>query len=603
MSYGYKDNYPHNIEAPQRVNFQYSHDITFDYNDGRYPLGEEYEGFLWEKTYIPVEHYVNNELIGKHVWMRTSVGSDNNWTLPMRFTDSFTNIEQTDVIIDETTDKYTYSIKYTLTDGTVIISDPITVSNGVDGVGITNAIIINKNLIITYSNGIIENLGKVVGEDGTGVPATSTPGNIPTYDVNGLLVMQSFISILNDNLSATAPIDYTNGLISHSNADGDRHIPIGGNNGDNLVTDGAGNYIWEPPISLNDYYTKTELGSVGDANYVNWDKVFNEPSFLTSWTASGNSGNATINLASNNLSIVGTGSVSTSLVGHILTISSTGGVYTEGPGLTLTGNQFSHANTSSQGPLNNSNGIVIQDLGFDTYGHVTSANSIDLDNRYSLLNHTHLSLVDGEGLENFSYNGSTDVTINVDFGSGHLQAARGDHTHSSLVDGNGINDFSYNGGANATISVAFGGNGTATTVSRSDHTHNHTTVGYTGDITWKDKDNNDRYGTFVEGLLKATGPYVPPTPASGSISPSFIVGVDGSTHIASVIYSPGTTSSTWGIRFLSGDSIATFSPNNGSGNTNVSVTLNGPPAFTGIYELYDVLTGVQLDTIETEIHP
>ena len=43
---------------------------------------------------------------------------------------------------------------------------------------------------------------------------------------------------------------------------------------------------------------------------------------------------------------------------------------------------ISHADTSTQASVNNSNGTVIQDVTLDTYGHVTSLASIDLDGRY-----------------------------------------------------------------------------------------------------------------------------------------------------------------------------------------------------------------------------
>jgi hypothetical protein len=43
---------------------------------------------------------------------------------------------------------------------------------------------------------------------------------------------------------------------------------------------------------------------------------------------------------------------------------------------------LSHSDTSSQASVNNSNGSVIQDVTLDTYGHVTSLASVDLDSRY-----------------------------------------------------------------------------------------------------------------------------------------------------------------------------------------------------------------------------
>ena len=43
---------------------------------------------------------------------------------------------------------------------------------------------------------------------------------------------------------------------------------------------------------------------------------------------------------------------------------------------------ISHGNTSSVENVSNTNGNVIQSVGFDIYGHVTSASSVNLDNRY-----------------------------------------------------------------------------------------------------------------------------------------------------------------------------------------------------------------------------
>lgn len=58
---------------------------------------------------------------------------------------------------------------------------------------------------------------------------------------------------------------------------------------------------------------------------------------------------------------------------------------TAGAGLTGggTGNvTISHADTSTQASVNNSSGTVIQDITLDTYGHITSIGSINLDSRY-----------------------------------------------------------------------------------------------------------------------------------------------------------------------------------------------------------------------------
>lgn len=51
----------------------------------------------------------------------------------------------------------------------------------------------------------------------------------------------------------------------------------------------------------------------------------------------------------------------------------------DGEGVTKT---VAHADTSAQASVNNSNGVVIQDITLDTFGHITAIGSIDLDGRY-----------------------------------------------------------------------------------------------------------------------------------------------------------------------------------------------------------------------------
>ena len=49
----------------------------------------------------------------------------------------------------------------------------------------------------------------------------------------------------------------------------------------------------------------------------------------------------------------------------------------QGPSITI-----SHADTSSQASVNNSGGVVVQDIALDTFGHISSITSYDLDGRY-----------------------------------------------------------------------------------------------------------------------------------------------------------------------------------------------------------------------------
>jgi len=65
-----------------------------------------------------------------------------------------------------------------------------------------------------------------------------------------------------------------------------------------------------------------------------------------------------------------------------------------------------HADTSSQASVDNSNGLVIQDVTLDTYGHVTGLGSVDLDSRYVRLSPGGAQTIGG----NLTISG--DLTVN-----------------------------------------------------------------------------------------------------------------------------------------------------------------------------------------------
>lgn len=97
---------------------------------------------------------------------------------------------------------------------------------------------------------------------------------------------------------------------------------------------------------------------------------------------------------------------------------------------------ITHANTSSVADVDNSNGNVIQDLTFDTYGHVQTHNSVDLDTRY----YTQALLNSGQLDSRYYTETESDsrfVNVTGDTVTGNLQidgdVIRANHTEKSIT--------------------------------------------------------------------------------------------------------------------------------------------------------------------------
>ena len=207
------DKYPYNVEAPQELIYQWSQDIVFDYSSGQFPSGNEIE-FLWENYYMPLPHYKGDILLESHVWKRYKVGKSGVWSLPIRVND------------------------------------------------LTKDITINSKGIIegkeTYS---------LIFNQESGINIESNDFYMPTFEGEAWLE-----SYLNSYISGINPIKVTNGVISHSNSVGHKHVPSGGLASQVLTTDGADNYSWETDVPF-DGYTKTELNTSGAGGQVHWDNV------------------------------------------------------------------------------------------------------------------------------------------------------------------------------------------------------------------------------------------------------------------------------------------------------------------------------------------
>lgn len=512
MSSQYRDNYPNNIEAPQRVYVQYSQDINFDYSTGKYPLGETFEGFIWENVYVPVQHTLGGLTLGRHTWMRWRIGEKEAWTLPMRLTDSILNIETTTIEYETNPNQIKFKFKYTLNTGQVVYSEYMYIPMPEDGRGILNSQITNNNLILTYTDGTTQNVGRVVGYDGTGVPIGTDDYNI-LISLNDEPQWISLISQLNNNLSGTLPIIYNNGVYSHSNSNGYRHIPVGGNNNDVLTTDGNGVYTWEPriiTIPINDSAgigDITELWSAdkiatmfstlqtfgikysipliadlalivgmenGDLAVVNEDRwVYKYDEGTLSWnqfflldaphnhdtlyyrkTELQTSGQSSVHWDNiTNVPELGSWTISDGVTSTLIESGDTLTI-TSGQGITavVSGNELT---ISSDVVYSEGNGI---DITANIISHADTSSVTDTVN------------IAGQVIQNLTFDefGHVIGKSNVNLDSRYSLS---DHYHRVLNRGIGLTGFSYDGSWSTTWNVDFAGSGSANTVSRSDHSH------------------------------------------------------------------------------------------------------------------------------------
>jgi hypothetical protein len=76
--------------------------------------------------------------------------------------------------------------------------------------------------------------------------------------------------------------------------------------------------------------------------------------------------------------------------------------------------RIQHTDTSSQASVDNSNGNVIQDISLDTYGHITTIGSVDLDLRYSRTAFKTISIDTTDGDRTWHDSGTNVVADNRD---------------------------------------------------------------------------------------------------------------------------------------------------------------------------------------------
>jgi hypothetical protein len=159
------------------------------------------------------------------------------------------------------------------------------------------------------------------------------------------------------------------------------------------------------------YYTETEIGtffagtsSISGYNKANWDAAYNDKVNSAAFAT----GTGVLTLTQQD-----GGTVTVDLDGrYVEDINSDGGI-----SITQNGQQFDigHADTSSIGNVSNSNGNVIQSATFDTYGHILTQTSVDLDGRYytetEFNNWLDGTAIDGHNFTEIKYGASPSSTV------------------------------------------------------------------------------------------------------------------------------------------------------------------------------------------------
>ncbi len=260
----YRDEYPHNIEAPQRVYIQYSYDIGYDYSNGTYPDGDE-DAWIWEPIYIPIEHSVDGQVVGKHEWMRVRVGVNSQWSLPIRISASITNIETLRVDVESSDTEFEFTVIITLADGTELASDPIIMRDGEDGTKIETAEInVGGDLIMTYDDGTVINAGRARGLDAVSEIPPAVDDDWLLSQSGGVILWVDPSQVLGNLIQAQLPITFNvvTGDLGHSDASGYLHVPTGGTVGQVLSTDGADNYSWIDAANISTLEEVLTAGSI-----------------------------------------------------------------------------------------------------------------------------------------------------------------------------------------------------------------------------------------------------------------------------------------------------------------------------------------------------
>jgi hypothetical protein len=191
--------------------------------------------------------------------------------------------------------------------------------------------------------------------------------------------------------------------------------------------------------------TITSTGTLTNTDRGSSQNIYKNFTASSGGTATANSNNDTLTIAAGtNITTVRSGdtiTINATNDGQGVTSVATGGGLTGGT-ITSTGT-LSHADTSSQGSVNNSGNKYIQDVTLDTYGHVTSLTSAT----------TTLATLGYTGATNANYITNNNQLTN---GAGYVTSSGGSMSTWILKEGNGVETSTVSNGETVTFAQGAG---------------------------------------------------------------------------------------------------------------------------------------------------
>lgn len=261
------------------------------------------------------------------------------------------------------------------------------------------------------------------------------------------------------------------------------------------------------------------------------------------------------------------------------------GTYTAGAGLSLNGTQFSHIDTSSVVNVDNSGNTFIQDLTFDTFGHVTGATSATVTIGDGTLTLATSGIATGS--QTFTANQSTAATFTVNVPATNI--AEGTRTTTTVP-------ITSSTGTGATLSAA--------------------TQSLAGVMTSADKTKLDGIGTgatvtSVGGTGTVSGLTLSGTvTTSGNLTLGGTLAVDASNFASqtanTVLAAPNGTSGVPSFRALVAADIPTLNQNTTGSAASVAITDDTTSEGTHYVMVGDATSGtdgVKISTTKLTFQP